>query len=136
MAFFSRWWREQTPEMQALVRELVKQARAPLEAASRFLRSAATTTTTVHSTSDSLPRLPPVPQGRLEFANGGWVMHDEASAHYADMLDQMSRGLRFLEDEFAYAPTVGWQIDPFGHSSTQATLLTADVRHVHSTMVS
>lgn len=71
-------------------------------------------------------------QGRLEFANGGWVMHDEASAHYSDMLDQMSRGLRFLEDEFGYSPRVGWQIDPFGHSATQASLLSAEVRALGS----
>lgn len=36
-------------------------------------------------------------QKRLQFANGGWVMHDEAAAHYADMIEQTARGHRFLE---------------------------------------
>lgn len=55
-------------------------------------------------------------------------MHDEASTTHSDMLDQTSRGLRFLEATFGVLPSVGWQIDPFGHSATQATLLTTEVR--------
>ena len=61
-----------------------------------------------------------VANGQLSFANGGWVMHDEASTHYASMIDQSTLGHRFLHDEFGYTPTVGWQIDPFGHSNTHA----------------
>lgn len=33
-----------------------------------------------------------VAQDRLSFANGGWCMHDEAAAHYADMIDQTALG--------------------------------------------
>ena len=57
---------------------------------------------------------------QLSFANGGWVMHDEATTHYISMIDQTTLGHRFLKDIFNYTPTVGWQIDPFGHSSTHA----------------
>lgn len=67
-----------------------------------------------------------VQQGRLEFINGGWCMHDEASPHYIDMIDQTSLGHRFLQREFGVVPRVTWQIDPFGHSSTQASLLGAE----------
>lgn len=35
-----------------------------------------------------------VDQGRLEFINGGWCMNDEATTHYADIIDQMSLGLQ------------------------------------------
>lgn len=63
-------------------------------------------------------------QGRLEFINGGWCMDDEASPYYVDMIDQQTIGHQFLLKEFGPSgiPTVGWQIDPFGHSSTQAVL--------------
>ena len=56
MAFFTRWWQEQTETTKALVRTLVN-------------------------------------EGRLEFINGGWCMNDEATAHYVDIIDQMSFGL-------------------------------------------
>ncbi|XP_041505823.1 lysosomal alpha-mannosidase isoform X1 [Microtus oregoni] len=87
MAFFSRWWKEQTNETKDSVRELVH-------------------------------------QGRLEFVNGGWVMNDEAATHYGAIVDQMTLGLRFLQDTFGGSgrPRVAWHIDPFGHSREQASL--------------
>lgn len=90
MAFFSRWWEEQTPEKKESVRRLVKNK-------------------------------------QLEFINGGWCMHDEASPLYSEMVDQTTRGHQFILKEFGpdAAPRVTWQIDPFGHSSTQAWLLSA-----------
>ncbi len=33
--------------------------------------------------------------GRLEFVNGGWCMNDEATTHYADIIDQMTLGLKY-----------------------------------------
>jgi alpha-mannosidase len=57
---------------------------------------------------------------RLAVVNGGWVMHDEASAHYVSMIDQTTLGHAFLKRELDYTPKVGWQIDPFGHSNTHA----------------
>ncbi|XP_030676601.1 lysosomal alpha-mannosidase isoform X3 [Nomascus leucogenys] len=87
IAFFSRWWHQQTNATQEVVRDLVR-------------------------------------QGRLEFANGGWVMNDEATTHYGAIVDQMTLGLRFLEDTFGNdgRPRVAWHIDPFGHSREQASL--------------
>lgn len=52
-------------------------------------------------------------------------MHDEAGTHYVAMIDQTTLGHRYLLKEFGAIPKVGWQIDPFGHSSTQASLLSA-----------
>jgi len=71
-----------------------------------------------------------VKAGQLQFANGGWCMHDEATPHYIDMIDQTTTGHRFLMEQFGVCPKVGWQIDPFGHSATQAALLSAEVGFV------
>ncbi|KAL4306979.1 alpha-mannosidase At3g26720 isoform X1 [Arachis ipaensis] len=90
MAFFQRWWRQQSKAKKIKVKELV----------------------------DS---------GQLEFINGGMCMHDEATPHYIDLIDQTTLGHQFIKDEFGKTPRVGWQIDPFGHSAVQAYLLGAEL---------
>ena len=67
-----------------------------------------------------------VSSGQLSFTNGGWCMHDEAATHFMGMIDQTKLGHDFLKSTFDYIPTVGWQIDPFGHSAAQASLLSAE----------
>ncbi|KAG6556620.1 hypothetical protein Mapa_001561 [Marchantia paleacea] len=67
-----------------------------------------------------------VEKGQLEFINGGWCMHDEATTHYLDMIDQTTLGHRYIKDQFDVAPRIGWQIDPFGHSAVQGYLLGAE----------
>jgi len=89
-AFFQRWYKRQTADVQAATKKLVA-------------------------------------NGQLEFINGGWCMHDEAATHWIDMVDQTTLGHAFIQKEFGVTPKVGWQIDPFGHSSTQAALLSAQV---------
>ena len=51
-------------------------------------------------------------------------MHDEATTHYIGMIDQTTLGHDFLKQELGVIPSIGWQIDPFGHSATQGGLLT------------
>ena len=53
-------------------------------------------------------------------------MHDEATTHFMGMIDQTTVGHDFLKKELEYIPSVGWQLDPFGHSSTQASLMTSE----------
>lgn len=79
--------------------------------------------------SDTLQKLVKqlVKTGRLEFINGGMCMHDEATPHYIDMIDQTTLGHRFIKEVFDQVPRVGWQIDPFGHSAVQAYLLGAEL---------
>ncbi|CAI8011181.1 Lysosomal alpha-mannosidase [Geodia barretti] len=88
MAFFVRWWNEQTDETKQIVRKLVTETR------------------------------------QLEFINAGWCMNDEAATDYNAIIDQMSIGLRFVEENFGPSarPRVGWHIDPFGHSSQMASI--------------
>lgn len=63
-----------------------------------------------------------VKNGQLELINGGWSMHDEACPTYDDMIDNMMLGHKFIEENFGVKPRIGWQIDPFGHSQTNARL--------------
>ena len=54
--------------------------------------------------------------------NGGWSMHDEATTNYEDMIDNMMIGHDFILKEFGVKPNIGLQIDPFGHSATNARI--------------
>ncbi len=54
-------------------------------------------------------------------------MHDEAATHFIDMIDQTTLGHQFIKKQFGVSPKIGWQIDPFGHSATQASLLSSKV---------
>lgn len=63
-----------------------------------------------------------IKDGKLEFLHGGWSMHDEAVTYYEDIIDNMALGQKFLNDNFGIIPKIGWQIDPFGHSSANAAL--------------
>lgn len=63
-----------------------------------------------------------VKEGRLELLAGGWSSHDEACPTYEDFIANMMAGHQFILKEFGIQPRVGWQLDPFGHSSTNARL--------------
>jgi alpha-mannosidase len=78
------------------------------------------TSTTLHDTVRQL-----VATQQFSFVNGGWCMHDEAASHFMGMVDQTTLGHTFLQRELGVTPKTGWQLDPFGHSYAQASLLTA-----------
>ena len=70
---------------------------------------------------DSVQQL--VASGQLEFVGGGWVQHDEALPTVSGMLESMAEGHAWLYETFGIRPSVGWQLDPFGHSAASASLL-------------
>ena len=49
-------------------------------------------------------------------------MHDEACTHYEDIINNMMFGHDFVMKEFGVRPRVGWQVDPYGHSNSNARL--------------
>jgi Glycosyl hydrolases family 38 N-terminal domain/Alpha mannosidase middle domain len=65
---------------------------------------------------------------QIQFVNGGWVMHDEATTHVMGMIDQTTLGHLWISQIFGpeHNPVVGWQLDPFGHSASQAKYLSSD----------
>lgn len=65
-----------------------------------------------------------ISEGRVELVNGGLVMNDEATTHYADIIDQMTLGMRWINATFGPCalPRAVWQLDPYGHSKEQASL--------------
>ena len=75
-----------------------------------------------NATKDQFRRL--VAEGQLDFTNGGWCMPDEGAPSYQDMIANMQKGLRYIQQEFGKdaRPRVAWSIDPFGHSSSYAIL--------------
>lgn len=43
------------------------------------------------------------------------------------MIDQTTLGHRFLTQEFGVSPKATWQIDPFGHSAFQASMMSGPI---------
>eukprot|EP01046_Picozoa_sp_COSAG06_P047104 COSAG06_NODE_6788_length_2781_cov_3.424310_1_plen_787_part_00 len=80
----------------------------------------ASTNSTQHETLFSL-----VKEGRFNFMNAGWCQNDEASVHVDGIIDQHTLGHLFLRSKIGdvYTPSVGWQVDPFGHSAGHAWVL-------------
>ena len=59
-----------------------------------------------------------VKKGQIEFVNGGVSTNDEGCVYYEDFIDNMTWGHQWIKDNFGKdaIPTIGWQIDSFGHS--------------------
>jgi lysosomal alpha-mannosidase len=62
--------------------------------------------------------------GQLSFNLGGWCMNDEAVTDYNSEINQMTEGAQYLLRNFGpkARPTVGWHVDPFGHSSATGSM--------------
>jgi hypothetical protein len=63
-----------------------------------------------------------IQNGQLQLNLAGWCMNDEATTHYAGIINQMTEGALFAAEQLKNRSTVGWHVDPFGHSSSTPTL--------------
>ena len=47
---------------------------------------------------------------------------DEATPNYEEMIVNMQKGHSYLQKEFGIRPRIGWMVDSFGHSASNAAL--------------
>ncbi|KAL4122621.1 hypothetical protein QTP88_014914 [Uroleucon formosanum] len=64
-----------------------------------------------------------IDNGQLEIVTGGWVMTDEANAHYSSMITQLTNGHQWLLRNLNITANYSWCIDPFGVSPTMPYIL-------------
>uniref|UniRef100_A0A8R1DTP1 Alpha-mannosidase n=1 Tax=Caenorhabditis japonica TaxID=281687 RepID=A0A8R1DTP1_CAEJA len=77
--------------------------------------------------------------GKLEIVTGGWVMTDEANAHYHSMVTELFEGHEWISNHLGKSaiPKSHWSIDPFGlspsmpHLLTSANITNAVIQRVH-----
>ncbi len=60
----------------------------------------------------------------IEFAGGGYVMHDEIASFFSDDINQLTLGHRWIAENFGseHLPRHAWQIDAQGHMSSTPVL--------------
>ncbi|CAJ0608693.1 unnamed protein product [Cylicocyclus nassatus] len=64
--------------------------------------------------------------GKLKIVTGGWVMTDEANAHYFSIITELMEGHKCIKNHLGgFRPTSHWPKDPFGLSPSTPYLLTA-----------
>ena len=64
-----------------------------------------------------------ISQKRLEFVFCGYVVNDEATPFYNDIIDNIRLGHQFLFDEFNIKPSSAFFLDSFGHNSGNAHIV-------------
>jgi lysosomal alpha-mannosidase len=63
-----------------------------------------------------------IENGQIEILGGGWSANDEACPYYEDIVENMTGGMQWIWENLGVVPKVGWQLDSFGHSSTNARI--------------
>ena len=141
-AYFQRWWRQQNDHMKNITRQLVHDKRLEFANGGWCMHVS-------HSRHTPTPLTRPIPNTHTHITqlarhcifsaptslplslcccSALCCAQDEATTHYIDMIDQTTLGHQYIRSEFGESanPKIGWQLDPFGHSATQAWLLSAE----------
>lgn len=61
-------------------------------------------------------------KGQIELADNGWSQHDMGATTLDGMLSNWQQGHDWLRNEGLPMPKIGWSLDPFGLSGSQAVL--------------
>uniref|UniRef100_A0A0R3RWX2 Alpha-mann_mid domain-containing protein n=1 Tax=Elaeophora elaphi TaxID=1147741 RepID=A0A0R3RWX2_9BILA len=56
-----------------------------------------------------------IDEGRLEISSGHWVMNDEATPYFWEVIENIIVGHRYVQEILNITPTTSWSVDPFGH---------------------
>ena len=64
-----------------------------------------------------------IKEKRIEFVSGSYIINDEATPLYYNIIDQIRIGHQYLLQEFGIIPQTAWYIDSFGHSAGNAQVL-------------
>ena len=64
-----------------------------------------------------------ISEKRIEFVFCGYVVNDEATPIYYDIMDNIRVGLQFLYEEFDIIPKSAFFLDSFGHSAGNAHIV-------------
>ncbi len=64
-----------------------------------------------------------VQEGRVEVTEGFWAQNDELLPHYWDLVNNAHIGNQWVAKNLGVTPRVGWQLDAFGHTLTNAQVM-------------
>uniref|UniRef100_A0A1I7VA13 Alpha-mann_mid domain-containing protein n=2 Tax=Loa loa TaxID=7209 RepID=A0A1I7VA13_LOALO len=61
--------------------------------------------------------------GQLEISGGHWVMNDEATPYFWEVIENIIIGHQYVQEILNITPTTSWSVDPFGHGLMMPYLL-------------
>ena len=64
-----------------------------------------------------------IKEKRIKFVSGSYILNDEETPLYYDIIDQIRIWYHFLLKEIEAIQKTGWYIDSFGHSTRNADIL-------------
>uniref|UniRef100_A0AAF5RUV4 Alpha-mannosidase n=2 Tax=Wuchereria bancrofti TaxID=6293 RepID=A0AAF5RUV4_WUCBA len=65
-----------------------------------------------------------IDEGHLEISGGYWVMNDEATPYFWEVIENIIVGHQYVQEILNITPTTSWSVDPFGHGLMMPYLTT------------